>query len=192
MSITQILKGSAKLWKDKTSFSGWPITSRRPHHPALSCSVLQYLTWPRTSCISLDQLDHGRCNLGAMRHSLSLALPCNWWGSVLSFQAQQSVPDPGWKPDVSPSDPSDPDHWQRARAERQLEDAEVHPINALKCNQPELVKSLQWQDLDSDRIIRIFLHFVIKLCIPSIQYLYITRLFFSFFRYYKQGVGKLL
>lgn len=152
------MKSSAKLWKGKTSSLGWPAMPHRPRHPALSCSVLQYLTWPRTSCISLDQLDHGRCNLGAMRHSLSLVLPCNWWGSVLSFQAQQSVPDPGWKPGGSPSDPSDPDHWQRARAERQLEDAEVHPINALKCYQPEWAKSLQWQALDSDRIIiRIFL-----------------------------------
>lgn len=124
----QILKTSAKSWKDKVSSSVWPIRTRRPRHrPALSSSVLQYLTRPRTSCISLDQLDHGLHNLGAMWHGLSLALPCDRWGSVLSFQAQQSVPDPGWKPDVAPSDPSGSDHWQRARAERQLEDAEVHP-----------------------------------------------------------------
>lgn len=172
MSITQILKSSAKLWKDKTSSSGWPITARRPRHPALSCSVLQYLTWPRTICISLDQLDHGWCNLGAMRHSpTGGAQFCPFKPSRVSLTLDKN-------PTFLPLTLSDPDHWQRARAVRQLEDAEVHPINALKCNQPEWVKSLQWQDLDSDKIIN---RILLSNC-ASLQFnIYISQDYYYFF-----------
>ncbi len=104
----------------KVSFSFWPIMpSSRPLRPALSCSVLWYLTSPRIRCISSDQLNHGLHNLRASRPpGPSLARLCAG-GATLSSPAQLSVPDPGRSLTPAPSDPGS-DRWQRARAGREV------------------------------------------------------------------------
>lgn len=52
-----------RLRKAQQTSSLWPsVLSSRPLRPALSCSARRYLTSPRMSCISLDQLNHGLHN----------------------------------------------------------------------------------------------------------------------------------
>lgn len=68
VDITNLRKAPQTQTEIKVSFSFWPIMpSSRPLRPALSCSVLWYLTSPRIRCISLDQLSHGLHNPRASR-----------------------------------------------------------------------------------------------------------------------------
>lgn len=78
------------------------MTSNGPRRPALYSYVLRYLTSPRTSCISLDQLDHGLHNPGASQlPGQSLVQAFTGVARALSSPAQLSVPDPGRTPTLA-------------------------------------------------------------------------------------------